>query len=42
MLEVAADLYIKAQAAEMKRRAERMARVAAVRKAKKTMASRRR
>jgi hypothetical protein len=42
MLEVAAEYYLKARAAEMTRRAERLARVAMVRKAKKTMASRRR
>jgi len=42
MLEVAAEYYLRARAAEMSRCAERLARVAMVRKAKKNVASRRR
>jgi hypothetical protein len=42
MLEAAAEYYLRARAVEMSRRAERLARVAMVRKAKKTVASRRR
>jgi len=42
MLEVVADYYVRARAVEMNRRAERLARVAMVRKAKRTAASNRR
>jgi hypothetical protein len=42
MLEVVADYYMRARAAEMSRRAERLARVAKVRKEKQTAASKRR
>jgi len=41
MLEAAAEYYLRARAAEMSRRAERLARVAMARKAKKTAARRR-
>jgi hypothetical protein len=42
MLEVAAEYYLKNRAGEMARRAERLARVAMVRKAKRAAASTRR
>lgn len=42
VLEAAAEYYLRARAAEMSRRAERLARVAMVRKAKKTVSARRR
>ena len=42
MLEVVADYYLKTRATAMSRQAERLARVAMVRKAKKTAASARR
>jgi hypothetical protein len=42
MLEVVADYYLRARAAAMDRRAERLARVAMVRKAKKAARARKR